>query len=84
MPKHPLFRDDPVEAFYAAVSAASRSKATEALSELHIPVSTVFYVRAAIEADTGVKYPLSHVEEALYLEGMLAAEECYRQAKLYS
>ena len=84
MPKHPLFRDDPVEAFYAAVSAASRRKAVEALGELHIPVSTVFYVRAAIEADTGVRYPLSHVEEAMYLEGMLAAEDCYKGAKLYA
>jgi len=84
MPQHPLFRDDPVEAFYAAVSAASRRKAAEALLSLHIPVSTVFYVRAAIEADTGIRYSLSHIEEALYLEGMLAAEDCFKQAELYA
>lgn len=84
MSKHPIFRDDPVEAFYAAVSAASRRKATEALENLHIPVSTVFYVRAAIEAETGVKYPLSHVEEALYMEGMLDEKDCFKNASLYA
>jgi hypothetical protein len=31
----------------------------------------MFYVRAAIEADTGVKYTLKHVETAMKAEGML-------------
>jgi hypothetical protein len=38
---------------------------------IHIPRSDVFYVRAAIYADTGVQYTLDHVERAMYLEGHL-------------
>ena len=41
------------------------------LKDLHIPHSSVFYVRAAIEADTGVRYSLRHVETAMKAEGML-------------
>tara|TARA_R100001015_G_scaffold18782_1_gene12912 strand:- start:107 stop:319 length:213 start_codon:yes stop_codon:yes gene_type:complete len=53
-----------LEAFYDAIR---RNK----LKDLHIPHSSVFYVRAAIEADTGVRYTLSHVETAMKAEGML-------------
>ena len=53
-----------LEAFYHAIS-------TNTLHRLHIPHSSVFYVRAAIEADTGVKYTLKHVETAMKAEGML-------------
>jgi len=38
-----------LEAFYHAIR-------TNTLNRLHIPHSSVFYVRAAIEADTGVRY----------------------------
>ena len=38
-------------------------------------MSDVFYVRAAIEADTGVKYTLDHVERAMYLEGHLSRKD---------
>jgi len=41
------------------------------LKRVHIPKSDVFYVRAAIEADTGIRYSLDHVERAMYLEGHL-------------
>ena len=44
---------------------------TNTLHKLHIPHSSVFYVRAAIEADTGVRYTLRHVENAMKAEGML-------------
>ena len=44
---------------------------TNKLKNLHIPHSSVFYVRAAIEADTGVRYTLKHVETAMKAEGML-------------
>jgi len=40
--------DDILEAFYSAIH-------TNTLHKLHIPHSSVFYVRAAIEADTGVR-----------------------------
>ena len=38
---------------------------------VHIPKSDVFYVRTAIEGDTGVRYTLDRVERAMYLEGMI-------------
>ena len=53
-----------LEAFYDAIR-------NNRLKELHIPHSSVFYVRAAIESDTGVRYSLKHVENAIKAEGML-------------
>tara|TARA_R100000781_G_C4039000_1_gene113311 strand:- start:209 stop:421 length:213 start_codon:yes stop_codon:yes gene_type:complete len=53
-----------LEAFYSAIR-------NNKLKDLHIPHSSVFYVRAAIEADTGVRYSLRHVETAMKAEGML-------------
>jgi len=53
-----------LEAFYEAIL-------NNKLKDLHIPHSSVFYVRAKIEADTGVKYTLKHVERAMKAEGML-------------
>ena len=53
-----------LESFYDAIR-------TNTLHKLHIPHSSVFYVRAAIEADTGVRYTLKHVENAMKHEGML-------------
>lgn len=54
-----------LESFYEAIR-------TNKLKNLHIPHSSVFYVRAAIEADTGVRYTLKHVENAMKAEGMLS------------
>ena len=53
-----------LESFYDAIR-------TNKLKNLHIPHSSVFYVRAAIQADTGVRYTLKHVETAMKAEGML-------------
>tara|TARA_R100001369_G_scaffold58905_1_gene85779 strand:+ start:686 stop:898 length:213 start_codon:yes stop_codon:yes gene_type:complete len=53
-----------LESFYDAIH-------NNTLKHLHIPHSSVFYVRAAIEADTGVRYTLKHVETAMKAEGML-------------
>ena len=36
---------------------------------LHIPHSDVFYVRAALEDATGIRYSLAHVEKSMVLEG---------------
>lgn len=63
--------DNVIEEFYEAVAANDSRK----LSRIHIPKSDVFYVRAAIEADTGVKYTLDHVERAMYLEGMIERKD---------
>jgi hypothetical protein len=53
-----------LEAFYDAIH-------NDKLHKLHIPHSSVFYVRAAIESNTGVRYTLKHVENAMKAEGML-------------
>ena len=63
--------DNVIEEFYDAIAANDSRK----LRRIHIPKSDVFYVRAAIEADTGVKYTLDHVERAMYLEGYLSRHE---------
>ncbi len=39
------------------------------LRAVHIPHSSVHYIRALIERDTGVRYSLSHVENAMKAEG---------------
>lgn len=59
--------DDVLSEFYEALASGDDKR----LRRVHIPKSDVFYVRAAIEADTGVRYTLDHVERAMYLEGML-------------
>jgi len=59
--------DNVIEEFYSAIAEGNSRK----LQRIHIPRSDVFYVRAAIEQDTGIRYSLDHVERAMYLEGML-------------
>lgn len=59
--------DNVIEEFYSAIADRDSRK----LQRIHIPKSDVFYIRAAIEADTGVRYTLDHVERAMYLEGWL-------------
>ena len=61
---YPTASESVLEDFYAAAHSNSFDK-------LHIPQSDVFYVRAAIEADTGVRYTLAHVEKAMQLEGII-------------
>lgn len=56
-----------IEEFYSAIAAGDSRK----LQRIHIPRSDVFYIRAAIEAKTGERYSLDHVERAMYLEGIL-------------
>lgn len=63
--------DNVIEEFYEALV----SDDSKALRRIHIPKSDVFYVRAAIESDTGVRYTLDHVERAMYLEGHLQRHE---------
>ena len=63
--------DNVIEEFYKAL-ADNNSKT---MQKIHIPKSDVLYVRAAIEADTGVRYSLDHVERAMYLEGHLKRYE---------
>ena len=56
--------DNILDAFYNAIH-------NNTLHKIHIPHSSVFYVRAAIEARTGKRFTLKHVENAMKAEGML-------------
>ena len=51
-----------LEDFYRAIQNNS-------LDGLHIPHSDVFYVRAAVENGTGIRYPLQQIETAMKAEG---------------
>lgn len=57
-----LYKEDVLVEFYEALK-------NKTLKYLHIPHSDVFYVRAAIEEATGVRYTLEHVEKSMLLEG---------------
>lgn len=59
--------EDPDYLFLFYDALANRDE--DALKRLNIPHSSVFYVRAAIERDTGVRYTLAHVKEAMKAEG---------------
>ena len=56
-----------LEAFYNAIR-------TNTLHTINIPHSSVFYVRAAVEARTGIRYTLAHVESIMKEEGYLKGE----------
>jgi len=47
------------------INAVYRDK----LDQLHIPHSDVFFVRAALEKRTGIRFPLQQVETAMKAEG---------------
>lgn len=47
------------------INAVYRDK----LHQLHIPHSDVFFVRAALEKRTGIRFPLQQVETAMKAEG---------------
>lgn len=63
-----------LEEFYLALADDDENR----LHRVHIPRSDVFYVREAINNNTGVKYTLDHVERAMYLEGHLAASDVFQ------
>ena len=63
--------DSILEYFYEAAASDTPNK----LKNIHIPMSDVFYVQKAIEARTGHKYVLDHIERAMYLEGHLDASQ---------
>ena len=57
-----LYKERVLESFYDALT-------NKTLKYLHVPHSNVFYVRAAIEERTGIRYSLEHIENAMVLEG---------------
>ena len=54
--------DSVLEDFYRAIHH-------NALDGLHIPHSDVFYVRAALENRSGIRYSLQQIESAMKAEG---------------
>ena len=54
----------------------------EDISRIHIPMSDVFYVRAALEAKTGVRYTLDHIERAMYVEGHLKKSDVFEPERI--
>ncbi len=62
------FTEEPLIDFYRAIAEDDE----EFLKSVHIPHSSVFYVKAAYEAETGQEVTLREVEIAMLLEGMLA------------
>jgi len=57
-----LYKERVLESFYDAIT-------NKTLKYLHVPHSKVYYVRAAIEKRTGIRYSLEHIEDAMVLEG---------------
>jgi hypothetical protein len=57
-----LYKERVLESFYDALT-------NKTLKYLHVPHSKVFYVRAAIQERTGIRYSLEHIENAMVLEG---------------
>jgi hypothetical protein len=53
-----------LEAFYAAIYRNS-------LDKIHLPHSDVFYARAAIEKNTGIRLTLADTESILQEEGLI-------------
>jgi hypothetical protein len=67
------FSEQVLEDFYDALADGDESK----LRRVHIPRSEVFYVKAAVEAKTGQKVSLQHVERVLYEEGYLSKRDVH-------
>ena len=65
--------DNVLEEFYLALANKDEGR----LRRVHIPRSDVFYVREKIFQDTGIKYSLDRIERAMYLEGMLKAQDVF-------
>jgi hypothetical protein len=66
-----------LEEFYKALADQDEGR----LRRVHIPHSSVFYVREAIYQKTGVRYTLNHVERAMYEEGYLRKEDIFDDVK---
>lgn len=69
--------DNVLEEFYKALADEDEGR----LRRVHIPHSSVFYVREAIYQRTGTKYTLDHVERAMYLEGYLSKKDIFNDGE---
>ena len=57
-----LYTETVLESFYDALR-------TKSFKYLHVPHSKVFYVRAALEKRTGIRYSLEEIETTMVAEG---------------
>jgi len=57
-----LYTETVLESFYDSLR-------TKSYRYLHVPHSKVFYVRAALEKRTGIRYSLEDIETAMVAEG---------------
>ena len=62
-----------LEEFYKALASEDEGR----LRRVHIPHSSVFYVREALYQRTGIKYTLQEVERAMYEEGHLSKKDIF-------
>ena len=67
--------DNVLEEFYKNLASGRSSRF------VHIPLSSVFYVRTAIHESTGILYSLDRIERAMYLEGMIPKESVFEPEK---
>ena len=70
--------DNVLEEFYRALADNDETR----LRRVHIPRSDVFYVRAKIEVDTGIRYSLDRVERAMFLENFLDRKDVFEPDRL--
>ena len=57
-----LYSDNILQEFYEALKSKT-------FKYLHVPHSDVFYVRAALENKTGIRYRLAHIEQSMLRSG---------------
>lgn len=71
--------DNVIEEFYRAIARNDN----DFLFSVHLPHSTVFYVREALHQALGTRYTLDYIEWALMKEGMIRPQLCHNwQEKL--
>lgn len=61
--------DNVLEEFYKNLASEDDK------NRVHLPHSSVFYVREAIFCRTGIRYSLDRIERAMYLEGHLSRDD---------
>lgn len=64
--------DNVLEEFYKNLASGRSSRF------VHIPLSSVFYVRTAIHESTGILYSLDRIERAMLKEGLISRYDCFQ------
>lgn len=69
-----------IEEFYRAIA----NNDNDFLFSVHLPHSSVHYVRESIHQATGVRYTLDYVEWAMLKEGMIEPSVCHNPSEKLS